>query len=59
MRGRVEELMAFRRPVYRETCHRTVDVNGRTVEEIVDADNPQNMSNLQSKKGLENTAYIV
>ena len=34
VRGRVEELMAFRRPVYRETCHRTVDVNGRTVEEI-------------------------
>ena len=34
VRARVEELMAFRRPVYRETCHRMVDVNGRTVEEI-------------------------
>lgn len=34
VRARVEELLAFRRPVYQEASHCTVDVNGRTVGEI-------------------------
>ncbi len=34
VRARVEELLALRRPVYREACHRVVDVNSRTVGEI-------------------------
>lgn len=35
VRERIKKLLAYRRPVYLEASHVTVDVNGRSVDEIV------------------------
>lgn len=35
--GRIQELLAYRKPIYLKASHVSVDVNGREVEEIVEA----------------------
>ncbi len=35
VRQRAEELLAYRNPIYRQAAHQIVDVDGKTVEEIV------------------------
>lgn len=52
VRKGMTELLAVRRPVYLENAHVVVDVNGLTVEEIVEK------IHLLGKKELENGAYI-
>ena len=35
VKQRAEELLAYRNPIYRQAAHQIVDVDGKTVEEIV------------------------
>jgi shikimate kinase len=56
-RREIESLMAIREPVYRQTANITIDVDGRTVDDIVDEVLPAIVHFSQERSGVSGSAH--